>query len=417
MANSILTASMVAVAAVAMLAAIATPIDNSPLIPKVRRKRTLLAIQSGGEGGVRSDARVEFGAVALLDDEDAAFGELDLFDMRNLQASMSLPPQTSDEVFEAVTLPILNAYCQDKYGGDAFALQGGGNFDWNCEDDGSVLENNVPISDVCEYQWGPGHDEALLGGTADDWACVDWDDAQYMIVPVIVVAGDIVSDSEDIARSITSVTAVVERVRAWYKRKMDSGRTFHALQPILRLSTESSDYWNDLSCLTGSPSDRAEQCVDQESPSDRFGYFYEVQAEAQATSLGPAPRNIVAPVFVYTGPDSAPFGLGAAAAGPFSVNPPSVAVCPEYSDTCGLYSVGHEMGHSFGLGHSCEIVAEPRCYLGMMQNPGDDILDAVLFGKEQKVLDDSPYFNPKRSKNKKSSKGKSSSAENDEVWE
>lgn len=314
-----------------------------------------------------------------------------LFDM---SLSMSKPPSPSpNEIYHPITNAVLNDYCREVYSGTSSAVRGQDEFDWCCklDDDNDDVKRLISIPDVCQKQWSANHKEVLLSGTADDWACVDWDKAKYVVVPVLVVANDFHSDSYYIQDAVESVTAAMVRVQSWYQRKMSSGKTFRLSRPILQLSSKSAKEWNELSCLTGSPPDRPQECIDQTSEADRFGYYYEGQAEAMETSLPPWPQEQTVPTFVFSGPNSDPFWLGAAAAGPYSVNPPNVAVCPTDSEDCGLYSIGHEMGHSFGLAHSCEVVSEPKCYNGIMQNP-PDILEAVLFSPEQVFLNTSPYF-------------------------
>jgi hypothetical protein len=308
------------------------------------------------------------------------------------------PPVSVDDIYKPVKRSMLNKYCESEYGITGLAVPSDG-IDWYCSVTDDVLDEDalyaISIADVCSSRFGSSYGDVLLGASFDAWACVDWndDDASYIAVPVLVVADDYTTDSDNIDDAISSVTAAMERVRSWYRRKMRSGKTFRLSRPILKMPDKSAQEWNELSCLTASPDDRPEECIDKSSENDRFGYLHEARAEAMQTSLPQWPSKQLVIIFVYSGPDSAPFWLGAAAVGPYSANPPNIAVCPEDSDTCGLYSIGHEIGHSFGLVHSCEIIKEPKCYEGIMQNPGDaGVLDSILFRKEQEVLDASPYF-------------------------
>lgn len=351
--------------------------------------------------GTRGLNVLQDGALDPDEDWDGIF-----FDASAMSMSMSMsmpdkpkPPTPVNGIYNPISKNTLNKFCQSKYGGAGLAVPDVDGVDWYCRVTDDVLDEDalyvISIAHVCQDEYGSNYGEVLLGGNSNHWACVDWfdDDASYIVVPVLIIADDHTSNSNGIDDAISSVKAAMERVQSWYRRKMKPAKTFRLSQPIVTMSDKSAEDWNELSCLTASSNDRPEQCKDTSSDSDRFGYYYEAQAEATKTSLPRWPKKQLVVIFVYTGSDSSPFWLGAAAAGPYSANPPNIAVCPADSDTCGLYSIGHELGHSFGLKHSCEIVQKPKCYRGIMQNPGDDgVLDSVLFRKEQEVLDLSPYF-------------------------
>mmetsp|Transcript_27503 Transcript_27503/g.79302 ORF Transcript_27503/g.79302 Transcript_27503/m.79302 type:complete len:391 (+) Transcript_27503:1070-2242(+) len=365
---------------------------------KLRRKRILFSDGLAADQRHRDLNVEQVGTLDPDEDWDGIF-----FDASAMSLSMPdkpKPPASLGDIYKPVTRTILNKHCRSEYGSTGLAVPDEDGVDYYCRVTDDVLDEDalyaISIAAVCNDEYGSSYDDVLLGGNSDAWACVDWagDGASYIVVPVLVIADDYTTESDgNIDDAISSVTAAMERVQSWYRHKMKSGRTFRVSRPILKMSDKSAQEWNELSCLTASPADRPQECIDQSSESDRFGYFYEAQAEAMQTSLPQWPLKQLVVIFTYSGPDSAPFWLGAAAAGPYSANPPNIAVCPEESDTCGLYSIGHEIGHSFGLSHNCEIVKKPKCYEGIMQNPGDaGVLNSILFRKEQEVLDASPFF-------------------------
>ena len=370
---------------------------------RLRRKRVLFS--DGVEAiGTRGLNAVQDGMLDPDEDWDGIF-----FDASAMSMSMSMsmpdkpkPPTPVNGIYNPISKNTLNKFCRSKYGSTGLAVPDEDGVDWYCRVTDDVLDEDalyaISIDDVCQDNFGSNYGAVLLGGDSSHWACVDWsgDDASYIVVPVLIISDEYTSDSNRIDDAISSVKAAMERVQYWYWRKMKSAKTFRLSQPIVTMSDKSAEDWNELSCLTASPEDRPEQCKDSSSDNDRFGYYYEAQAEAMKTSLPRWPNKQLVVIFVYSGPDSGLFWLGAAAAGPYSANPPNIAVCPVDSDNCGLYSIGHELGHSFGLKHSCEIVQKPKCYGGIMQNPGDDgVLGSVLFRKEQEVLEVSPYFQQK----------------------
>ena len=365
---------------------------------KLRRKRVLFSDGLANDEFTRGLNALQEESLDPDEDWDGIF-----FDATAMSMSMSMPdkpkpPSSVNQIYKPVTEAVLNKFCRSEYGSTGLAVPDADGVDWYCRVTDDVLDEDalyaVSMANVCRDEFDSSYEEVLLDGDSNGWACVDWsgDDAAYIVVPVLIIAEDYKSNSNGIGDALSSVKSAMERVQSWYRRKMKSAKTFRLSQPIITMSDKSAEDWNELSCLTASPVDRPEECNDKSSDNDRFGYYYEAQAEAMKTSLPRWPREQLVVIFVYTGPDSSPFWLGAASAGPYSANPPNIAVCPVDSDTCGLYSIGQELGHSFGLEHSCEIVKKPRCFEGIMQNPGDGVLDSVLFRKEQDILDASPYF-------------------------
>lgn len=330
---------------------------------------------------------------------ESAIRELFLEKYTPLSFSLSMPstiPTTSPTITstpEDLYQPVdLDRYCKENYSVQAFAIQTGDHaYDWKCLLDA----NDFPISmdAICRQQWVKSYSTVLLGGSANDWACVDWTNFRNKVVPVVVIPVDLFFDTNHIAAAVKASVAAMDRARTWYAKAMDSGRTFEIMRPIVHFSMEfSSTEWNELSCLAISPP-RPRECIDQDSPIDRYGYIYKTVEEALKTSLPPWSSETIVPVFVYTGRESHAFWFGGASWGPYSSMPPNVAACDiDSNDDCGLDVVVHEIGHNFGLGHSCDIEPQPiNCSQSIMQAPAD-LTIAILLEQEQSELDASAFF-------------------------
>lgn len=285
----------------------------------------------------------------------------------------------------------LQRHCRQTYGASAsVVLTGDHAYEWKCQRGGTRF--SLSMDQVCARQWGRQYSPVLLGAHAYDWACVSWSEARHRVAPLVIVARDYMFDISRVSDGVAASAAALERVRAWYADAMDTGQTFEAVRPVVHLSLVPAAEWNALSCITGQIRDRDPACPDQTSPPDRFVLLERAVEEAERTSLGSTSEAVVVPIFIYTGNHSEGFWLGAASQGKFAMVPPDVASCGLDEPFCGLYALGHEIGHNFGLIHACEY--EPRspdCGSSIMQNPGN-IAAALLLPEEQAQLRSSPYF-------------------------
>jgi hypothetical protein len=270
-------------------------------------------------------------------------------------------------------------------------------YGWECTDNLNTF--GIDTGAVCRSQWGSNYKAVLKGNYKYDWSCTGWSDANHKVVPVVIVSSEYFYNVDEVNAGIQAYAARMLKTRSWYSNHMYSGKTFSLVKPVVHLSLKNNSVWRNLSCLTADPSDRPAECPDHKAPADRGKLFYAMVNEVKYLFNNKKTKtDIIAPIFIYTGTDSEPFWLGAASLTVDDVKydalPPNIGACSVNDEYCGVYAIGHEMGHSMGLGHTCDLDTVPTgiCGYSIMENPSNNFEQAILFPEEQEVLERSPFM-------------------------
>ncbi len=276
----------------------------------------------------------------------------------------------------------LERAAREQYGPTATVLSTGEHlYDWKARV-GRELKG-LDLKRAVADQYGAGFSLVMTGVHRFDWKAFRLAGPDSVVLPVMLVSSDRFFDVSGVARAVSRFRSVLGRVQGWYNGRVDGRLRF--LQPLVLPTSLTADQWNDLSAMTA---EEATRYVLLDSSIDAY--------EAQLPAPG---GNLKIVLSIYSG-DSADLWLGAASTGRYAMAPPRATSldCPAagpLDPMCAdaAYAIGHELGHTFGLGHTCdEFPGHPDCSRSIMQVGRPP--EAILLQREVCILLESPFFHP-----------------------
>jgi hypothetical protein len=269
---------------------------------------------------------------------------------------------------------------RDQYGPLADAVATGDHlYDWKARV-GRELKG-LDLEQAVAAQYGPDFTLVAVGVHKFDWKAIRFADLDGVILPVMAIASDQFFDIDGVRHGLSSFESVLGTVQAWYNAHVEG--KLRVLAPVIIPTSQSSTQWVALSTVTQDPAHRYD--------------LLDAAIAAYESSLPKPPEDVRVVIAPYSGP-SPDVWLGAASRGRYAVSPQRATSvsCPaagpmssECSDAA--YAIGHELGHTFGLGHTCdEYPNHSRCSDSIMQTGKPP--EAILLQREVCILLDTPFF-------------------------
>jgi hypothetical protein len=274
-----------------------------------------------------------------------------------------------------------NAYAQKKFGPSARVVAESDHaFSWKLVLNGQT--NNLDVNEAARMQYGSRFRAVTIGLYRDDWRAFDFAAVRNRVVPLVVVAGDAWGNIGGARAAVANYLASLRRVQQWYQTKV--GRSFRLLDAaIVTQSRHGSAEWNGFARDTDPPvADR--ELLERELATTIRNAFGDLD-----------PMGGVLCVVPWTGTGAGASGAGAINRAHFVAQPPripeidpSLASPQQLGDV--MYSLGHELGHAFGLAHSCAAFPGGQCQDSIME--GTHPPAAILLPQEVQHLLASPFF-------------------------
>ncbi len=300
-----------------------------------------------------------------------------------------LPPRAAAQITSpgspapetAFYLPLdLTRAAQEQYGRSATAVATGDHlYSWMAK----VRTELKPLdlSRAVTSQYGVSYTLVAVGVGLWDWRAVNLSSLPRTVLPVMAVASDRFFNVRGVRSGLSRYVSVLSTMRNWYKAR--DGKTFRLLQPLVVPTNRTSDEWNRLSASTA-------------DPAHRFDLLFEAIAAYRA-HLPARTENLRVTIAPFSGSNPEAW-LGAASIDGFAVAPPratsvSCPLGPPLDEGCSdaTYALGHELGHTFGLPHSCDAYpTDPNCGRSIMQTGKP--WEAILLPGEVSQLDRSGFF-------------------------
>jgi predicted Zn-dependent protease len=270
---------------------------------------------------------------------------------------------------------------RDQYGSNATVVATCDHlYCWKASVNGTLY--GLDVRAAVRSQYGSGWTLAAVGVHKYDWRAVNFHNLNYKILPVMPVASDYFFNVDAVRTGLASFRSVLVTIQNWYYYR--AGESFNYLQPLIVPTNLTAGEWNTTSYNTQQNAHRDDLLN---------------AAISAYTAWYPAPGSTFHVAMAPYAGSSPDYWWGAAQLGGYAVATQRATsiTCPAtgaLDSRCAdaTYAIGHELGHTFGLQHSCDAYPGPQCGNSIMQTGKPQ--SAILLPQEITTLRGLPFFTP-----------------------
>lgn len=272
--------------------------------------------------------------------------------------------------------------------------------------------HHVDLNRIVAILHGPKFRAVAMGAGRGDWRAIDFDSGQNEILPVVIVSSDHNKNIAGVRKAIDNLLGNLRITQSWYGKRL-GGKSFRFVQAAVVIwSSASGNEWNLWAKTTDVPDaipNPANPALLMPNPADQFPAENNRELlllRMEATVANAFGRRIdtngtILCVAPFIGKGTISSGAGAINRWHFSAQPPSMTeyngehlAANDRAHTDAIYSIGHELGHAFGLPHPSQrpLPHDPDSGHSLMGNPSNDFGKALLLNAEKNELLLSPFI-------------------------